>query len=145
MKDAIERSILIDAPRAAVWKALVDAGEFGAWFRCRFHGSFVVGERLAAEMTGYGMEGMTFWIVPVEIVPPGRFAFDWPAGEEETGADAPTTRVTFVLTEEDDGTLVRVTETGFTDLPEEIAARKYPENVHGWELQLGNIKTHVEG
>ena len=42
------------------------------------------------------MEGVRFWIVLVEIAPPDRFAFDWPAGDEVED-DAPATRVTFVL------------------------------------------------
>lgn len=145
MKDAIEKTIRIDAPRAAVWKAIVDAGAFGTWFRCRFDGPFVVGERLGAEITGHGHEGMAFWIVPVEIAPPERFAYDWPAGDESADGDAPTTRVTFTLAEEDGGTRVTVTESGFASLPAGVAERKYPDNTKGWEIQLGNLRAHVEG
>jgi len=143
MKDRIEKSIHIAAPRGKVWSALVDASAFGQWFRCRFDGPFHVGQRLPAEITGYGHEGMPFWVEPVEITPQDRFAFDWPAGEE-TDDDAPTTRVTFTLADEAGGTRVTVTETGFAALPEEVATRKYPENTHGWEIQLDNIKAHVE-
>ncbi len=144
MRDAIERSIRIDAPREKVWAALIDSGAFGTWFRCRFDGPFVVGERLGAEITGYGMEGTPFWIVPVEIAPPERFAFDWPIDEGDDSASASTTRVTFALSDEDGGTLVTVTESGFAALPAGIAERKYPENGQGWEIQLENIRAHVE-
>ncbi len=143
MKDSIEKSTYIAAPRAAVWAALADEKEFGAWFRCRFEGPFVVGERLMAEITGYGHEGMPFWIEPVEITPQERLVFDWPAGEE-TEADAPVTRVTFTLADEQDGTRVTVVESGFLALPAEVAERKYPDNEGGWTIQLENIKTHVE-
>lgn len=144
MKDAIEKTIRVDASRDEVWAALIDSGEFGTWFRCRFDGPFVVGERLGAEITGYGMEGTPFWIVPVEIAPPERFAYDWPAGDGDNSGDAPTTRVTFTLTKADGGTLVTVRESGFAELPSEVAERKYPENTEGWAIQLENIKTHVE-
>ena len=30
--DRIEKSVLLRAPRARVWRALTDAREFGAWF-----------------------------------------------------------------------------------------------------------------
>jgi uncharacterized protein YndB with AHSA1/START domain len=36
------------------------------------------------------------------------------------------------------------TETGFSRLPAEVAARTYPQNEKGWRIPLGNIKAHVE-
>ncbi|MCO6385118.1 SRPBCC domain-containing protein [Oceanicola sp. 502str15] len=142
MKDSIEKSTHIAAPRAAVWAALVDAQAFGTWFLCRFDGPFVIGERLGAEITGYGHEGMPFWIEPVEIAPQERLVFDWPAGEEVSG-DAPVTRVTFTLAEEGAGTRVTVVESGFLSLPPEVAERKYPDNEGGWTIQLQNLTAHV--
>ena len=44
--DRIERSILINAPRARVWRALSDAEEFGAWFGADLAGQrFKPGQR----------------------------------------------------------------------------------------------------
>ncbi len=37
--DRIERKVLINAPRARVWRALSDAGEFGDWFGVNFKAS----------------------------------------------------------------------------------------------------------
>ena len=43
--DRIERKVLIKAPRARVWRALSDAGEFGDWFGVNFKGkTFVAGQ-----------------------------------------------------------------------------------------------------
>jgi uncharacterized protein YndB with AHSA1/START domain len=148
MKDAIERSVWVGASREAVWAALVDSGEFGTWFRAKAEGPFEPGRVVWLEMTYEGFEGVRFWIRPVLLDPPARFAFDWPAGDAPTDEDpdrSQTTRVTFDLAEETGGTRVSVTESGFAALPPDIAGRKYPENVHGWEIQLQNIKAHVEG
>ena len=147
MKDAIEKTVWIDRPREAVWRALVDSGEFGAWFRARVEGPFEAGRAVWLESTYEGHEGMRWWMRPVEIDAPRRFAFDWPAGDGP-GAEDPeasaTNRVTFELVDEGGGTRVAVTESGFAALPREIAARKYPENAQGWETQTGNLKAHVE-
>jgi uncharacterized protein YndB with AHSA1/START domain len=146
MKDAIERSIWIAASPDAVWAALVDAGEFGTWFRARAEGPFEAGSVVWLEMTQEGFEGMRFWIRPVVLDPPLRFAFDWPASDtpaEEDPDRSQTTRVTFDLADENGGTRVSVTESGFAVLPPDIAERKYPENTQGWEIQLQNLRVHV--
>lgn len=147
MKDSIEKSVWIDAPARTVWDALVEAGEFGTWFRARAEGPFELDRTVWLEMTHEKFGGVRFWIRPVLFEAPRRFAFDWPAGDAPTDEDperSQTTRVTFDLADENGGTRVTVTEAGFADLPPEIGERKYPENVQGWEFQLANIKAHVE-
>lgn len=147
MQDSIEKSVWIDAPREKVWAALVDSGEFGAWFRARVEGPFETGRVVWLESTSEGHEGVRFWLRPVEAAAPRRFAFDWPAGDAPTHDDpdlSATNRVTFDLTEENGGTRLTVVEAGFATLPAEIAARKYPDNERGWEIQTANIKAHVE-
>ena len=147
MQDVIERSAWIDAPRERVWAAIVDSGAFGTWFRAKVEGPFEPGRTVWLESTYEGHEGVRFWLRPVEVDAPRRFAFDWPAGDAPTSDDpeeSATNRVTFVLSAEGGGTRVTVTESGFAALPPEIAARKYPENAEGWEIQAANLKAHVE-
>ncbi|WP_172299795.1 SRPBCC domain-containing protein [Pseudoruegeria sp. HB172150] len=148
MKDMIEKTIWIDAPLQAVWSALVDAGEFGTWFRAKVEGPLEKDRTVWLESLSKGHEGVRFWLRPVRFDEPNQFEFDWPAGDAPTDADpqkSQTNRVTFDLAEEGGGTRVTVTESGFASLPKEIAERKYPDNTKGWEIQLENIKAHVEG
>ena len=50
--DRIERKVLINEPRARVWRALSDAGEFGDWFGVNFKGkTFVVGKHIQGKIT----------------------------------------------------------------------------------------------
>ena len=147
MQDTIEKSVWIDAPSEDVWQALADSGEFGTWFRARFDGPFEEGQLLDAEITYPGHEGLRFWVRPVVIDRPRRFAFDWPIDDKADDRDpstALTTRVTWTLAEENGGTRVTVTESGFAALPPEVAERKRPDNEGGWEIQCANLKAHVE-
>ncbi|MCB1391461.1 MAG: SRPBCC domain-containing protein [Rhodobacteraceae bacterium] len=143
-QDWIERDIWIDAPPASVWAALVDSGEFGRWFGCVVDGPFTAGGEVTVSMPQYP-DMKPFWLRPVELVPPHRFAFDWPAGDPAAtrSPDEPATRVTVTLTAERGGTQVRVVEAGFAALPAEMAERKLRDNTRGWEIQLGNLAAHV--
>src|SRR5206468_1604500 len=47
----IEKTILLRAPTARVWRALTDAEEFGAWFRVKLHSDFAVGRKVTGRIT----------------------------------------------------------------------------------------------
>ena len=49
--DRIERTIALRAPRSRVWRALTDAGEFGAWFGVRFEEPFVPRQSVTGRIT----------------------------------------------------------------------------------------------
>jgi uncharacterized protein YndB with AHSA1/START domain len=44
--DRIEKTVLLKAPLARVWRALSDSTEFGTWFGMRFDGPFTPGARM---------------------------------------------------------------------------------------------------
>lgn len=46
--DRIEEKVLIRAPRARVWQALSDSGEFGQWFGVQGLGAFTPGATVLA-------------------------------------------------------------------------------------------------
>ena len=147
MKDTIEKSVWIDAAPQAVWDALVESQSFGKWFRAKVDGPFEQSKVVWMESTYEGHEGVRFWLRPVLFDRPRRFAFEWPAGDAPTDDDpekSQTNRVTWDLAEENGGTRLTVTESGFATLPPEIAERKYPDNDFGWGIQSANIKAYVE-
>lgn len=55
----------------------------------------------------------------------------------------PTTLVEFELQEVEGGTLVRVVESGFDNVPEARRAEAFRMNSHGWTEQMKNIEAHV--
>ena len=147
MKDSIEKQILLRAPRARVWRALVDKGEFGTWFRVNFpKGSFKRGERISGRITHPGYEHVTLEIEVVDVEPERRLSYRWHPNAVDPKADfssEPTTLVTFTLEDAKGGTLLTVVESGFDKIPLARRDEAFRNNDRGWDGQIKNIERHV--
>lgn len=75
--DRIEKTTVLRAPQSRVWRALTTAAEFGAWFRVRLEGEFVVGQRIRGPITHPGYEHVVMEVLVERIEPERRFAFRW--------------------------------------------------------------------
>jgi uncharacterized protein YndB with AHSA1/START domain len=144
--DRIEKQIFLKASRARVWKALTEAGEFGAWFRVRLDGPFRVGERATGNITypGYEHLRMEVWVEAMETE--RRFAFRWHPNAVDPGWDytgEATTLVEFRLEDQEGGTLLTLVESGFDRIPEARRAEAFRSNDGGWAEQLKNVARHV--
>ncbi|MGO4329757.1 SRPBCC family protein [Cupriavidus sp. 2TAF22] len=145
--DRIERQILLKASPARVWQALSDAEEFGKWFCVDLRGkSFVVGQPVRGQITYPGFEHVVFeaWIERME--PERLFAWRWHPAAVEAGRDysaEPTTLVVFELEPVPGGTLLRVVESGFDNVPPGRRLEAFRMNSNGWEGQMRNIEKHV--
>ncbi len=144
--DHITRQIQIDADPQRVWDALSDPADFGAWFRVKLDGAFVVGETTTGKMTYPGHEGVIWTSVTEVMEPPKRLIFRWPDIKqgEDVGPDTIWMTVSFTLQPQHGGTLVIVSETGFAALPKEQGASLLRDNAEGWEIQTANLKRYVE-
>ena len=148
MQDSIEKTMELSAPVSRVWRALTDHEEFGAWFRVKLDGPFVVGEATRGRITYPGYEHM-HWVATVQTMEAERlFAFTWcPYGGDPDYdySNEPVTRVEFRLEPTNNGTRLFITESGFNALPDEPrrvdALRR---NSQGWDGQVKNIAAHVE-
>lgn len=146
--DRIERSILIQAPRERVWRALANAESFGTWFGAKLAGqTFEPGKRTRGQITICGHEDAWFDVVVERMAPPDLFSFHWhPYAVDPTvdySQEAPTL-VTFTLTDTPgNGTLLTVVESGFDQVPPHRRMEALRMNNQGWEVQLGNIATHA--
>ncbi len=147
MTDRIEKSIAIAAPVERVWQALTDHEEFGAWFRVKLEGPFVLGEVSRGRMTYPGYEHLKWEARVVAMEAPSLFAFTWHPyavdPDKDYSAD-PQTRVEFRLEPVGESTNLMVTESGFDALPAERRDEALRSNTGGWEEQVKNVKTHVE-
>lgn len=140
-QDRIEREIFIRAKIETVW-ALVNEP---AWWVGDAPGPDSVkidGTRVAAE-TKYG----TFPVLIEKVDPPHYLACRWASsfpGEEPTTGNS--TLVEFTLTETDGGILLKVIESGFSQLTvSELEQRHFlEENVKGWAQQLEVLQKRVE-
>ncbi len=145
--DRIERKLRINAPRARVWRALSDAGEFGAWFGVDFKGkTFVAGKHIQGKITYPGYEHLTMEVLIERIVPGELLSWRWHPAAIDPKVDyshEPTTLVVFELHEADGGTTLTVVESGLDKIPLARRADVFRMNSSGWDEQMENIKKHV--
>ena len=81
----------------------------------------------------------------VEADPPRRFSFRWVYDASEVATPANSLLVTFDLVPSGEGTLLRLTETGFREKGWEAAIleEQYREHVTGWDYFLPRLVTYV--
>jgi uncharacterized protein YndB with AHSA1/START domain len=145
--DRIERKVLIKAPRARVWRALSNAGEFGDWFGVNFKGkTFVAGKHVQGKITYPGYEHLTMDVLIERIVPEQLLSWRWHPAAIDPKVDysqEPTTLVEFELKEVDGDTMLTVVESGLDKIPLARRADVFRMNSSGWDEQMENIKKHV--
>jgi uncharacterized protein YndB with AHSA1/START domain len=146
--DRIERSIVINAPRERVWRAISNAQDFGTWFRADLAGqSFVPGARARGRITYPGYEHLFFEVVVERIEPMALFSFRWhpyAVDPEVDYSQEEPTLVTFTLEDAPgNATLLKVVESGFDQLPPHRRLEAFRMNSGGWEAQMDNIVRHV--
>ncbi|NII09689.1 SRPBCC family protein [Oleiagrimonas sp. C23AA] len=156
--DHIERQILLKAPRERVWRALTDPAQFGAWFGMAFDGPFIAGQPVSGriEPTQVDAEvakmqekfrGTPITLLIERIEPMRLFSYRWHPYAVDTTvdySDEPTTLVSFELEEAYDGTLLRLTESGFDALPAARRENALRANRGGWKKQISNIQRYVD-
>jgi uncharacterized protein YndB with AHSA1/START domain len=144
--DRIEKTILLRAPRARVWRAIANAEEFGTWFLVKLAGPFVAGARVRGEITHPAYKGFSFELFVERIEPERLFSYRWHPYAVDPAVDysaEPTTLVEFRLEEVADGTQLTIVESGFDALPPARRATAFKMNESGWAEQLKNIERHV--
>ena len=121
MDSVIEKRIELKAPVFRIWRAVTDYREFGQWFKVKLEGPFVPGQISRGQITYPGCEHVT-WEASVEKMTPERlFSFTWPHVQSFEKTDKPVdysteprTLVEFRLEPIPGGTLLILTESGFT-------------------------------
>ena len=155
--DRIEKTILLHAPRARVWRALSNSNEFGEWFGMRFDGPFKPGVRLRGAITPTTVdpevanlqkphEGMPFEITIDRIEPERLFSFRWhPFAVDQTVdySREPTTLVVFELEPVGNAIQLRVTESGFDQIPLARRAQAFTANEGGWTKVVTLIEKYL--
>jgi uncharacterized protein YndB with AHSA1/START domain len=146
--DRIERSVVINAPRERVWRAISNAEQFGTWFGADLAGQvFAPGQRARGRITYPGYEHIFFEAVVERMEPPELFSCRWHPYAVDPAVDysqEEPTLVTFTLRDAPgNATLLTVVESGFDQLPPERRLEAFRMNSGGWEAQMGNILRHV--
>jgi uncharacterized protein YndB with AHSA1/START domain len=144
--DRIEKQVFLKAPRSRVWRAVVDADEFGAWFGVRLQGAFAEGVTIRGQITYPGYEHVTMEMRVERIEPERYFAYRWHPYAIDPAVDyssEPTTLVEFTLEEAEGGTRLTILESGYDRVPLARRAEAFRMNEQGWTEQTRNIERHV--
>ena len=145
--DRIEKTIQLRHARSKVWRALTDSKEFGKWFGVVFTEPFALGARVRGKVTHKGYEHMTMDVTIERMEPERVFAWRWHPGACEPGqnfTDEATTLVVFELKEASGGTLLKVVESGFDQIPLERRAKAFRDNEDGWAQQMKAIAEYLD-
>jgi uncharacterized protein YndB with AHSA1/START domain len=144
--DRIEKKIHLRAPRSRVWRALTDSASFSEWFGVKMTGPFVPGARLPGQVTHKGYEHCQFEIVIEKMEPERLFSWRWHPHAIDPTHDysaEPMTLVVFELDEVEDGTMLKVVETGFDAIPMFRRDAAYLGNDNGWATQMQAVEKYV--
>jgi uncharacterized protein YndB with AHSA1/START domain len=136
--DEVRRELEIRAPRERVWAALTEADQLVQWFPDK---------RAEIDLRPGGAAMLEWDEAKAEAVvdvaePPGRLVFRW----RPEGLERPFTTVSFTLEELGDGasTRVRLVESGFASLPDQIETQSQKGNDEGWAHELQELKEYLE-
>jgi uncharacterized protein YndB with AHSA1/START domain len=148
--DSVEREILIEASPEVVWGVITEPEQIRRWFsdEAEVEGRAGADGTLTWRPGGRGGHPDFDAIVPIRVVeaePFHRFSFRWnhPAGAEPDETNSAL--VEFSLTEEAEGTRLRVIESGIAAVtPDEDGMARYlTDHEQGWERHLGEMLDYV--
>jgi uncharacterized protein YndB with AHSA1/START domain len=143
--DRMEKKITLKATPERVWRALANSREFGQWFRADLRDDFKPGATVRGKILSPGYEHLTLEMTIERMDKEKLFSFRWHPNATEPDRDysnEPTTLVEFRLEPAGDGTLLTLTESGFSKLPDSDR-KAFDQNSSGWDEQLQNIERHV--
>lgn len=145
--DAIQRTIVLRAPRPRVWRALTEAREFGSWFGVQVQGTFKPGARMRGNITHKGYEHVV-WDITIDRMEPERlFSWRWhpyAVDPKQDYSGEPTTLVECELTDVPGGTRLRIVESGFDRIPVARRAEAFRMNAEGWAAQVQNVARYLD-
>jgi uncharacterized protein YndB with AHSA1/START domain len=136
-KLVVESSTWINAPRERVWRAITDADQIQQWWDDYW--DIPVLQVGATIKFGSVDDPMLATIAVVD--PPHEFAVQWPPQPQYHSIEM---RTTFRLEEENAGTRVTVSETGFEGLPDDIRQKRMESTAEGYTTVLANLKALLE-
>ena len=155
--DRIEKQIVLRARLQRVWRAISEAAQFGAWFGMDFDGEFAPGARMTGRIAPTKVDpeiarlqepvaGMRFEFQIDRMEAPRLFSFRWHPYAIDQSVDyssEPMTLVEFELTEVPQGTLLRISESGFDGIPLARRAAAFAANEGGWSHQTRLIEKYL--
>lgn len=135
-KAGVEQSIWINAPRERVWQAILQPEQLGQWFLPPALGAQM--KRDDKGMLSVLMGGMEIPTAVIEVITESRQLIS------RSVPDMLLT-TTYTLDDENGGTRLTVTMSGFEALPDRAAQERLDPSGTGWDKALSNLKAYIDG
>jgi uncharacterized protein YndB with AHSA1/START domain len=139
---AIERSIWIAASRERVWRAVTDPKQLQHWFSPTTPwelSALEVGGRYFVHNSETDTE---MYVQVIELIDPPRQLITRSVPEPPHNLVKTTM---YTLMEEDDGTRLIVTHSGYDQAPDDTHWGEMEQNAFGFGMMLQNVKAYLEG
>ncbi|HEX2620880.1 MAG TPA: SRPBCC domain-containing protein [Phototrophicaceae bacterium] len=132
----VERSIRVNAPRERVWQAVTEPEHIIQWFLPALPGVPMKRDSEGTLSLSMGPMDAAFAVLE-NIEAPHRV----------TSRSLPDKQLatTYTLIEENGGTRVTVTMSGFESLPDDARHDRLRLSGENWDRALANLKAHIEG
>jgi uncharacterized protein YndB with AHSA1/START domain len=144
MQNTIQREVLIQAPKEKIYEAIANPEKVVAWFPNAIEGKYTVDENIFFVFDGNAKAQVRI----IEAKPYDYFAFRWVTRIGDSVEDVlavPNTLVEFRIQEDTQGECkVIVTESGYEQLPIEVAEAAFERNSGGWDYMLGRLEKHFQ-
>jgi uncharacterized protein YndB with AHSA1/START domain len=145
-KLTVEQTIWINAPRERVWQAITDDAQITKWWGDYWEIPVVeVGAtiKFGSENDPNLAKEEDHMVATLAVVDrPREFAIQWPPQPQYHSIEMVTR---YLLEEENGGTRVTVSETGFEALPDDIRQQRLDSTAKGYATVMANLKAYLEG
>jgi uncharacterized protein YndB with AHSA1/START domain len=143
---SIEREIHVDASPEVVFEVISSPVHIREWWTAESDMAPVPGA--TGELVWGDEATPRAHVVPFTVVdaePPRLFSFRWAYAHGEVAAPGSSLLVTFELVPAGEGTVVRMTETGFREMGWEIARleEQYREHCEGWDRYIPRLGAYA--
>jgi uncharacterized protein YndB with AHSA1/START domain len=142
---SIEREIRIEAAPEVVFAVVSSPEHLKEWWPDEAEYPPVEGGsgRIGFHQDGGAVQWEQFTVVDAR--PPRTFSFRWTHAEGEEAAPGNSFLVVFDLEPDGEGTLLRMTETGFRERgwSEAVAAQAHADHVTGWDFFLPRLPVYA--
>jgi uncharacterized protein YndB with AHSA1/START domain len=138
---AVERSVLINAPRQRVWQAITDPAQLEQWYApgCPWEIPVLqVGATVKFHNTGTDIQLATI----EELEPLHRLTLRWQLDPAHPGI---TLLNSFLLEEADGNTRVTVSQAGYESLPDGMREEQFRQDADAYTAIAESLKSYLEG
>jgi uncharacterized protein YndB with AHSA1/START domain len=139
-KLTVECSIWIAVLRQLVWRAVTEPKQLEQWYApgCPWE----IPSLQAGAVVKFYNTSTDIQLAKIEVVePPHRFTLRW----QPDPTDLATSLVnTFLLEEENGGTRVTVTQTGYESLPDDVRQQQIHQDAEAYTAIVESLKAYLE-